>query len=168
MTSISAEEISIRAAGAALGRARLHDDRVTSDDAGRVAVWAEAFQPYAIKPHEALNAVTSYYSEPRDRVIGTGDVIRIVRNSRQDIAQRDTVADAAGELTPPDPQLGGLPIDGANGRAIPAAYEINNAIDRDCPTCKAPADHWCVNLIDRTCTRKIPCLKRMKLVSPSV
>lgn len=169
MTSINATPETVRAVGNAIGRAALFDDRITEGDSARIAAWAEAVERHNLDPTDLLDAVTSYYSTPRDRAILVGDLIQHARNARQDRAQRDNTATAAaGAITPPDPQLAGLPIDGANGRAIPAAYDINSAIDRDCPTCKAPADHWCVNLLDRTRTRKIPCLKRMKPVSPSV
>lgn len=163
MTSINARPETVRAVGNAIGRAALFDDRITEGDSARIAAWAEAVERHHLDAEDLLDAVTSYYSTPRERAILVGDLIHHARNARQDRAQRDNADTAAAAPLPPaDPQLGGLPIDGANGRAIPEAYEINDAISRKCPTCRAPEDHYCRNLLDTNRTRKIPCLRRMK------
>ena len=36
-----------------------------------------------------------------------------------------------------DAQLGGLPIGGADGKPVPGAYAVNNAIEHVCPLCGA-------------------------------
>ena len=63
-------------------------------------------------------------------------------------------------MTGPDSQLGGLPIGGADGKPVQAAYEVNDAIDATCPQCSAPVGEACYNPITGK-SRRIPCLPRL-------
>lgn len=62
--------------------------------------------------------------------------------------------------TPSDPRFGGLPIGGGNGRPVPAAYEVNGAIQRGCGMCGVGPGEWCIN-VSTGSTRKIPCMIRL-------
>lgn len=88
---------------------------------------------------------------------------RIERQTRDERQAREDSRDRRLGLTPPDSQLGGLPIAGADGEPLWAAYDINGAIDRDCETCGEPAGGACVNAATNA-ARKIPCLSRLKPV----
>jgi len=173
---IDASESTILAVSAALGRAALFDDRMTADDKHRIAVWAEALDPFGIDQATMLNAVTAFYREPRDRSITVGDLTRTSR----DIRQAEVLAESPAELkernlrndiknglerphalTGPDRQLGGLEIGGADGVPVPKAYEVNGAVERPCPTCGAEDYAPCVNRVNGS-PRKMPCLARLK------
>ena len=169
---INARAESIRAAAAAIGRAALYDDTITADDDARVAAFAEAFDPFAITPELALAAVTAHYQAEAVRSPKPGDIIAHARRIRADQAQRaqanpearaahERALDTAHGLPAPDRQLGGLPIAGADGDPIPAAYATNSAIDRPCPMCEADAGDPCTNTRSGR-TRKTPCLSRLK------
>lgn len=146
-----------------LARANLMDPRVRQGDAGMTAVWAQALERHNLDIAYLLNAVTAYYSEPRDRSIGVGDVIRIARDARQ----RDALADNASELAPPE-LVEALPagsgtsthMDAINavGEPIQAAYDVDGAGHIPCPSCLAQPGE--------TCGRgghdyRIPCVARL-------
>ncbi|WP_439030245.1 hypothetical protein [Gordonia terrae] len=154
-------EAALLAAGTAIARAEIFDDRVTSDEE-RIKAWAEAMAPHGIDKADALAAVTAHYSAPGADTIRVGDVITAARKIRRDRAERDKgeqVAQAAA-ITGPDRQLGGLPIGQADGKPIWDAYDEHDAIELPCRTCQAQPDQACVNLATGM-TRKIPCLSRL-------
>ncbi|QOC56073.1 hypothetical protein SEA_CLOWN_75 [Gordonia phage Clown] len=152
----------IRAAAAALARAEIFDDRVTSDDARNLA-WAEAMAPHGIDVADALAAVTAHYSKPGADTIRVGDVIAAARKIRAERAEREKgeQVSQASAITPPDNQLGGLPIAGADGKPIWSAYDEHGAIGLPCTTCDAQPDDACINLATGL-TRKIPCMTRLR------
>ncbi|WP_353107780.1 hypothetical protein [Gordonia sp. (in: high G+C Gram-positive bacteria)] len=160
MTSINASEHSITAATAALGRAALFDDRITAGDVARIAAWAEAIEPFGIEAPDALAAVTAHYQATNANTIRVGDLIAAARKIRGERAEREKGHQIAGELTPPDNQLAGLPIAGADGKPIWAAYEHYDAIELPCETCGAQPEQACINPITNQ-TRKIPCVSRV-------
>ena len=169
--SIQATRQQFEDTGLALGRASLFDNKIGDTDKARTAVWAEALAPYRFELPDLLNAVTAYYRAEPQRTIMPADVIRLGREARTDRGMRDAAPDREARelrngqrlgLVAPDVQLGGLPIGGADGSPVWEAYEINGAIDRECPTCGEPANGACVNRVNDK-ARKIPCLSRMKL-----
>lgn len=169
-TTINASEATIRAVGAALGRAALFDDKITAEDTARIAAWSEAIDPYKLAVEDLLQAVTAHYQSEALRTVTSADLIRLGRDIRKDRAQRESIEDrkahedamdAARGLTPPDPQMGGLPIAGGDGTPVPGAYAVNDAIDRVCPSCEAPAGEACFNVKSGS-SRKIPCFSRLK------
>ncbi|AUM18270.1 MULTISPECIES: hypothetical protein [Rhodococcus] len=169
--SINASPATVLAVGAALGRAALFDDRITADDKLRIAAWAEALDSYRFDEAHLLGAVTAYYREPRDRSISVGDLVKLAREARRDSAEReDRLAlearqvrnDVRHGITAPDPGLIGLPIR-AEGPPVPGAYQVNDAVDRDCPQCGAEVMYPCTmkNSKGEVVTRKMPCVPRM-------
>lgn len=173
MSQINASPATVRAVGAALGRAALFDDRITADDAARIAAWAEAVDQYQLGEPELLRAVTTYYSSPQDRSITAGHLVKLARDARRDDAEReDRLAlesrqarnDVRHGITAPDPGLMGLPIR-AEGPPVPGAYQVNGAVDRDCPQCGAEEMYPCTmtNGEGKTVPRKMPCLARMRI-----
>lgn len=146
-----------------LARANLMDPRVRHGDAGITAVWAQALERHNLDISYLLNAVTDYYSEPRDRTIQVGDVIRIARDARQ----RDALVDNTSALASPEP-VEALPagsgtsthmgVLNAAGEPIRDAYEVDGAINIPCPACFSGPGV--------TCGRdghdyKIPCAARL-------
>lgn len=155
-------ETDIRCATAALGRAEIFDDRVTADEV-RIASWAEAFAPFGFDQPDILGAVTAHYQQPGAQTPKPGDIIELARKIRRERAEREKATDLAALPPPaaPDPQLGGLPIGGADGDPVWSAYEQHDAILRHCPTCKAEPETACVNLATGM-ARKMPCTRRLK------
>ncbi|QTF81778.1 hypothetical protein SEA_BEEGEE_75 [Gordonia phage BeeGee] len=150
-------ETAIRAAGTALARAEIFDDRVTADTA-RIQAWAEAMEPHGLDQADAIAAVTAHYSAPGATTVRVGDVITAARKIRRERAEREKGEQAT--IAAPDRQLGGLPIGGADGTPIWPAYEQHDAITVPCRTCQAQPDEACVNLATQM-TRKIPCTSRI-------
>ncbi|AVL98911.1 hypothetical protein C6V83_00065 [Gordonia iterans] len=157
-------EAVVRAAGAALSRAEIHDDRITVDR-NRIETWAASMQTYACDdPAIACRAADTHYSQPNAPAIKVGDLIAAYRKIRGEQAEREKGDAIAALPAPPapDPQLGGLPIGAADGQPIWHAYEhAYNAIRHACPTCEAQPEESCVNAINGR-TRKIPCTARVQ------
>lgn len=163
MTATLTEDV-VRAAAAALSRAEIHDDRITSDR-NRIEAWAESMTTYACTDTAiACRAVDTHYSQTAAPAIKVGDVIAAYRKIRGEQAEREK-GEAIAALPappPPDPQLGGLPIGGVDGKPIWHAYEhAHNAIRYACPTCEAQPEESCVNAINGR-ARKIPCTARVQ------
>ena len=152
-----------QAAAMVLARAGLYDNRIRKDDPGITAAWAEAIARHNLDRAYLLQAVTTYYEEPRDRSIQVGDVIRIGRDARQ----RDALVDNASSLAAPElvealPAGSGtsthMGVINAAGEPIRAAYEVDGAISIPCPDCLADPGV--------TCGRnghdyRIPCVARL-------
>ncbi len=155
-----------------LGKAALFDPRFSKPDEGKALAWAQALQPHNFTTEDILDAVVKFYSDNADRTLMVADVIARAKAIRRDRAQRedaearDNRAQALDRrhglrVVPGDPQLGGLPIAGADGPPIPGAYKVNDAVERTCPTCNAEPLEPCTN--PRTgSARKIPCTSRAK------
>lgn len=119
----------------------------------------------------ALEAVVIHHKTSTERikpanVIGVAKSIRRDRSEREDADARDARAAAQDrrhglKLVSGDSQLGGLLIGGADGPPVPGAYMINDAWERECPTCHAEELEPCTNPTTGS-PRKIPCLKRLK------
>ena len=150
----------IRAAGAALARAAIFDDRITDSDQARILAWAQAMEPFAITQPDALEAVTRHYQKPDADTIRVGDLIADAREIRRQRAEREKGSPEQLPPTPPDPQTGNLPIP-TGGTPVWEAYEQHGAIGRVCPTCDAKPEESCINLATNM-TRKIPCVARLK------
>lgn len=161
--NVNASPDTIRAASAALGRASLFDDRITDSDAGRISAWAEALEDFKFDQADLLAAVTKHYQAQDAPTIRVGDLIASAREIRRvrGLKQNADEILSAPAITPPDGQLGGLPIAGADGPPIAAAYAVNGAIDRQCPRCKSAAGQACWNPSSRK-DRKIPCAARLR------
>lgn len=118
----------------------------------------------------ALEAVVIHHKTTTDRikpahVAQLSRSIRRDRAEREDAAQRDArenALDSARGFTPPDRQFGGLPIAGADGKPVPGAYAVENALDYQCPQCDAEPGDACENAQNGH-SRKIPCLARMQV-----
>ena len=147
----------IQAAGAALARAEIFDDRMTADRA-RTLVWAEAFTTYGIEQADAMAAVTAHYQQPNPNTPKPGDVIELARKIRRERAEREKVAELPA-IAAPDPQSNDLPIP-TDGEPVWSAYEQHGAIDLDCRTCGAPPNEGCVNTTTGL-DRRIPCVSRL-------
>lgn len=146
-----------------LARANLFDQRIRANDPAITAVWAQAIAKHNLDRSRLLDAVTSYYEEPRDRSIQAGDVIRIARDARQ----RDALVDNASSLAAPElvealPAGSGasthMGVINAVGEPIEAAYEVDGAGYIECPDCGASPG--------ATCGRnghdyRIPCVARL-------
>lgn len=153
------------AAALVLARANLFDPRTRKDDPGITAAWAETIARHNLDRGQLLQAVTAYYEEPRERSIQVGDVIRIARDARQ----RDALVDNAQSLAPPVlvealPRGSGasthMGVINATGEPIQAAYEVDGALDLQCPSCLSGPGV--------TCGRdghdyRIPCVARLAL-----
>ncbi|NKU94064.1 hypothetical protein [Prescottella equi] len=105
----------------------------------------------------ALEALRVHYATSAERLM-PAHINKLAVQIRRDRAEREKAAEI---ITRPDRQLGGLPIN-ADGDPVWTAYEVNDAIGRECPTCKQPPDHACINLATDT-ARKIPCQSRLKV-----
>ena len=151
------------AAAMVLARANLYDQRIRKDDSGITAAWAEAIARHNLDRAYLLQAVTTYYEEPRDRSIQAGDVIRIARDARQ----RDALVDNASSLAAPElvealPAGSGasthMGVLNAAGEPIREAYEVDGAINIPCPGCLAEPGVTCGrNGYDY----RIPCVARL-------
>ena len=151
------------AAAMVLARANLYDQRIRKDDSGITAAWAEAIARHNLDRAYLLQAVTTYYEEPRDRSIQAGDVIRIARDARQ----RDALVDNASSLAAPElvealPAGSGasthMGVLNAAGEPIREAYEVDGAINIVCPDCLAEPGVTCGrNGYDY----RIPCVARL-------
>ena len=151
------------AAAMVLARANLYDQRIRKDDSGITAAWAEAIARHNLDRAYLLQAVTTYYEEPRDRSIQVGDVIRIGRDARQrdalvDNAQSLAPSEAAGALPPGPGASTRMGVINAVGEPIREAYEVDGAINIPCPDCLAEPGVTCGrNGYDY----RIPCVARL-------
>lgn len=172
MTDVIASDTTVIAVAHVLAKAALYDPRFSKPDEGKAIAWAEALQPHNFDVHDMLNAVVGFYSENLDRplmvadVIGRAKAIRRERAEREDANAREARAAAQDrrhglKAVSGDPQLGNLPIGGADGPPVPGAYMVNNAWERPCPTCNAETLEPCTNPHTGS-ARKIPCTSRAK------
>lgn len=146
----------IRAVAAAISRAEIHDDRMTSDP-NRIRAWADTCTPHGINDTAiACHAVDHHYTRPGVDTIRVGDFIAAYRKLRRDQAEADKGTQTAG----PDRQLDGLPIAGADGNPVWSAYEVDDAILLTCRSCGAEPEHACHNTITGG-PRKVPCFTRL-------
>ena len=156
---INADAESIRTAGDAWGRARIYDDKLGEPDAARIALWAESISRWKLGAPDVLGGVTRYYEKPGVPTIQIGDMLHHAREIRRDRAEREKAREIIDAPALPNPAAGGLPIP-TEGTPVWAAYEINGAINRDCPRCDAKPDEVCI-VPGTEHTLKIPCLDRM-------
>lgn len=157
---INASETTVRSTTAAIARAALFDDKVTAGDAPRIAAWAEALEPHGLETRFLLDAVTRHYSDPNlDRTIRVADLIHHGRELRRQAAEVEKGHDPHGPaVLPAGAGWSGLPIN-ATGKAVDAAYDVNDAITRPCPRCHAEANDYCITSRDQK--QRIPCLPRL-------
>ncbi len=148
----------IAAATATLSRAAIFDDRITADE-HRILAWAQAIAPFSFDQPDLLAAVTAHYQQAEPRTMMPGDAIAGARKIRGERAEREKGCDLAA-LAPPDPQMGGLPIGGADGTPVWPAYEQHDAISRPCPACGAQPEEACINSTTGV-ARKLPCMARI-------
>ncbi|MEV0247927.1 hypothetical protein AB0H76_15145 [Nocardia sp. NPDC050712] len=116
----------------------------------------------------ALEAVVVHHKTNTDR-IKPAHLIGIAKQIRRDRAEREN-ADAEARAAFEDHRdqrlgiggnkaLGGLPIP-TIGQPVWPAYEVNDAINRPCPHCRAQANDACVDPSNSRPTR-MPCLARL-------
>lgn len=165
---IAASDRSIRAAAAAWSRARIYDDKLGDPDKARLAAWAESIERWKLDAPDLLEGVIRYYEgETVGRTIGIGDLLHHARESRRQRAERETAAEVHAAVTaalPGGDSWGGMPIKVA-GDPVWAAYDVNGAIDRPCPRCRAEPNCACVT--DRDTPQKLPCLARLNNGKPA-
>ncbi|MBF6326799.1 hypothetical protein IU451_30340 [Nocardia cyriacigeorgica] len=160
-TEIAASDAAMRAAAAAWSRARIYDDKLGDPDAARLAAWAESIDRWELDTPDLLEGVIRYYEgDTEGRTIGIGDVLHHARESRRQRAEREKAAQIHTEAAalPAGAGYAGLPIN-ATGRPVRAAYDVGDAIGRDCPHCRAAAGEPCVSKLGRE--QRIPCVSRM-------
>jgi hypothetical protein len=87
---------------------------------------------------------------------------RAERENSEERRRREDERDRKLGLISGDPALGGLPIGGGDGPPVPGAYDVNGAVDRPCPHCKAEEMTPCINPSNGS-PRKMPCLGRLKV-----
>ncbi|MGW3545869.1 hypothetical protein ACWDNI_35750 [Nocardia niigatensis] len=164
MAEISASQNAMRAAAAAWSQARIFDDKLGDPDAARIAVWAESVERWRLDAPDLIEGVTRFYEgETAGRTIGVGDLLHHARESRRLRAEREKAAEVHADVTGAKALrsgYSGLPINAA-GSPVWAAYDVNGAIDRECPRCHAEVGDACVTA--RETAQKIPCLERMSL-----
>lgn len=163
MNEIAASEASMRGAAAAWSRARIYDDKLGDPDNARLAAWAESVERWRLDIPDLVEAVQRYYEGCTDgRTIGIGDLMHHARESRRQRAESEKAAEehAAATAAPalPPGGYGGLPIN-AVGEPVWDAYDINGAIDRQCPNCHAEPRCACVTQWGGA--QKVPCRARL-------
>ncbi|WP_378735480.1 hypothetical protein [Nocardia brasiliensis] len=163
---IAASDRSVRAAAAAWSRARIYDDKLGDPDKARLAAWAESIERWKLDAPDLLEGVIRYYEGETDgRTIGIGDLLHHGREARRQRAERETAAEVHAAVTAALPVSGtGLPLRAA-GDPVWAAYDVNGAIDRPCPRCKADPNCACVT--ERNAPQKMPCLARLTNGAPA-
>jgi hypothetical protein len=88
--NIDATPDTIRATAAALGKARLLDDKLGNADQARIAAWAEVVEPHKLCQQDLLEAVGAFYVDnPVGRTIQVGDLIHHARQVRRERAERE-------------------------------------------------------------------------------
>jgi hypothetical protein len=149
------------AASRAWARARLYDDRLGDADAPRLAAWAESVERWKLDTSDLIDGVVRYYEgTPNAPTIRIGDLLHHAREVRRQRAEAEKAAEihaAAGEL-PAGSGWAGLPLK-AQGIPVWPAYEINGALDRECPRCHADPGDACIT--GRNQPQKVPCLPRL-------
>lgn len=149
--NVNARPETVRAVAAAISRAEIHDDRMTSDP-NRISAWSETCEPHGIDETSlACKAVDEYYTRADADTLRCGAFITAYRKRRA----LDGEEAKAAELTAGS---GGI---SADGQPVWDAYDVHDAIDRDCPTCGAGEREACVNPVNGK-TRKIPCFARLR------
>ena len=94
---IAATPATIRAVAAALGRARLYDDKLGGSDQGRIAAWAEVVDQYDLDQDDLLAGVTAYYASNLDgRTMQVADLLKHARIIRADRLDRDKMTNLGG------------------------------------------------------------------------
>lgn len=141
-------EATIRAVAAAISRAEIHDDRMTSDPQ-RLRAWADTAQPHGITDTSlACRAIDTHYTAPGANTIRVGDFIATYRRLRATDGETDKGRQLANGT-------GGIARD---GEPVWDAYDQHGAIERHCPTCEAAPMEACVR---RGKVQRIPCATRL-------
>ena len=159
--NVNARPETVRAVAAAISRAEIHDDRMTSDP-NRITTWSETCEPHGVDDTSlACRAVDEHYTRVDADTLRCGAFIGAYRKLRA-LDGEEAKADEIHQLPSAagDPQFGNLPIR-TEGKPVWAAYEQFDAITRECPTCGARPEESCVNRVNNQ-TRRLPCLRRMK------
>ncbi|QRE81857.1 hypothetical protein F1734_17475 [Rhodococcus ruber] len=113
----------------------------------------------------ALDAVRVHYATSTDRAL-PGHINQLAVQIRKDRAEREDHEQREARQLANDQRHGievaqaGLAIN-AEGPPVPGAYQINDAVNRDCPKCKAEPYEPCTNPINGQ-PRRIPCPARLK------
>ncbi|KDE14234.1 hypothetical protein [Rhodococcus aetherivorans] len=140
---------------------------------GDIAAWGAALRP-DLDRQLAIEAVRIHNATSEDWIKPV-HVNKLAVDIRKDRADReDREAREARQLD--NDTRHGLVIDqdgtalnaglsiNADGPPVPGAYQVNDAVERDCPTCKAEPYEPCTNRINGN-SRRMPCTARLKDVS---
>jgi hypothetical protein len=160
MAEIVAGSTATMAAARAWARARLYDDKLGEPDAPRLAAWAESIERWKLDAPDLIEGVIRHYEGQGAPTIQIGDLLHHAREVRRQRAEAEKAAEvhaAAGEL-PAGSGWAGLPIK-SQGIPVWPAYEVNDAITRDCPSCHAEPNNACITGRDQP--QKVPCLARL-------
>lgn len=127
MTDIAATPATIRAVAAALGRARLYDDKLGNADAGRIAAWAEVVDQYDLDQDDLIAGVVSYYTTNHDgRAMQVSDLVRHSRAHRADRSDRAPLAELDKPRVPDDEHYPG----DAKAAPDPAPYPADWTVEQ--------------------------------------
>lgn len=107
----------------------------------------------------ALEAVVIHHKTSTDR-IKPANILGVARTILRDRESRANTAGIHGEASTHalGPAYAGLPID-VEGAPVWVAYDVKDAITRQCPRCHAAPNDACVTA--RGTAQRIPCLPRM-------
>ena len=90
MIRIDASPETVRATAAALGKARLLDDKIGAADQSRIIAWAEEIEPHKLGQDDLEKAVGAFYVDnPTGRTMQIGDLIHHARQRRRERAERE-------------------------------------------------------------------------------
>lgn len=145
------------AAAQAWARARLYDDKLGPADAPRLAAWAESIERWKLDAPDLLQGVIRHYERQGAPTIQIGDLLHEAREVRRQRAESEKAEESHVAL-PAGSGWAGLPIK-AQGIPVWPAYDVNDAIDRECPRCHAEAGAACITSRDQP--QKVPCLPRL-------
>lgn len=147
---INASPETIRGVAAALGLARMIDDRVGPADEGRIGAWAELVEPHKLIEDDLLEGVKVFYrNNQKAQMIQVGDLIACAREVRRERNATETVE----EQTEREKRLEAKVADAAEAigrlKAVPdeePKYKRrqNTVLTVACPWCKARPNSRCM------------------------
>lgn len=140
---INASPETIRGVAAALGLARMIDDRVGPADQGRIAAWSELVEPHKLAEDDLLDGIKAFYrANQKAQMIQVGDLIACSREVRRE--RNETEPEAA--QTEREKRLAAKVKDDADAigaaKAIPSEElkyrrNRNTPLSVSCAWCKA-------------------------------
>lgn len=153
--NIEATPDTIRATAAALGKARLLDDKLGNPDEARIAAWAEVIEPHKLGQQDLLQAVRQFYEgNLAGRTISPGELIHHARQVRQERALREPDSAREARQAALDTKVAERVAERINdmaGDAFTPEYDRPserrgfNPLSVRCPHCRAGVGQACMN-----------------------